>query len=234
MIEIGQRFETLSGQLEVAARTAYRALVEGPGFAEYVALVSPLEELGELSIGSRPARRGVTSDLVDLRAIPWVFAWTQTRCNLSGWYGLGSGLAAVAAQPDGLARLRAAYAEWPLFTSMLDNAEMSLAKADRQIAARYLALGDRPDVTAAILDELDTTIEFVLAVTEHERLLDKHGVLARAVELRNPYVDALSHLQLRALTALRAGTPDEAAADRLRHLLLLTINGVAAGLQNTG
>lgn len=234
MIAIGQRFETLSGQLEVAARTAYRGLVERPGFAEYVALVSPLEELGELSIGSRPARRGVTSDLVDLRAIPWVFAWTQTRCNLSGWYGLGSGLAAVAAEPDGLARLRAAYADWPLFTSMLDNAEMSLAKADRQIAARYLALGDRPDVTAAILAELDTTIEFVLAVTEHERLLDKHRVLARAVELRNPYVDALSHLQLRALTALRAGTPDEAAADRLRHLLLLTVNGVAAGLQNTG
>ncbi|MDQ1710082.1 MAG: phosphoenolpyruvate carboxylase, partial [Frankiaceae bacterium] len=231
---IAERFAAVAARLEAAARTAYRGLVEQPGFAQYVGLVSPLEELGELAIGSRPARRGAATGLADLRAIPWVFAWAQTRCNLPGWYGLGTGLAAVAAEPGGMEQLQAAYADWPLFTSMLDNAEMSLAKADRQIAARYLALGDRPDLTDAILAELDRTIELVLAVTGHERLLDKHGVLARAVDLRNPYVDALSHLQLRALGALRSGHPDEAAADRLRHLLLLTVNGVAAGLQNTG
>ena len=231
---IAERFCALAERLEVAARTAYRDLVERAGFAEYVGLVSPLEELGELAIGSRPARRGATAGLADLRAIPWVFAWAQTRCNLPGWYGLGSGLAAVVAEAGGMQALRAAYAAWPLFTSMLDNAEMSLAKADRQIAARYLALGDRADLTEAILTELDLTTSLVLAVTGHERLLDKHGVLARAVELRNPYVDALSYLQLRALGALRAGAADEATADRLRHLLLLTVNGVAAGLQNTG
>ncbi|MEP7055651.1 MAG: phosphoenolpyruvate carboxylase, partial [Actinomycetota bacterium] len=231
---IADRFSTLAEQLEAAARAAYRDLVDRDGFAEYVGLVSPLEELGELAIGSRPARRGGATGLADLRAIPWVFAWAQTRCNLPGWYGLGSGLAAVAAVPDGLETLRAAYADWPLFTSMLDNAEMSLAKADRNIAERYLALGNQPEVTAAILAELDLTTGLVLEVTGHERLLDKHGVLARAVELRNPYVDALSHLQLRALSALRAGAPDEATAERLRHLLLLTVNGVAAGLQNTG
>ncbi|MEO6712693.1 MAG: phosphoenolpyruvate carboxylase, partial [Mycobacteriales bacterium] len=232
--DIAERFSGLAARLEEAARLQYRALVERAGFAQYVGLVSPLEELGELAIGSRPARRGAATGLADLRAIPWVFAWAQTRCNLPGWYGLGSGLAAVAAQSGGAQHLQAAYADWPLFTSMLDNAEMSLAKADRQIAARYLSLGNRPDLTDAILTELDLTIELVLAVTGHERLLDKHGVLARAVDLRNPYVDALSHLQLRALGALRSGVPDEAAADRLRHLLLLTVNGVAAGLQNTG
>ena len=232
--QVAVRFEGLAAQLEEAARKAYRGLVERPGFAEYLGLVSPLEELGDLAIGSRPARRGAATGLADLRAIPWVFAWAQTRCNLPGWFGLGSGLAAVAAEPGGMESLRAAYADWPLFTSMLDNAEMSLAKADRQIAARYLALGDRPDLTGAILTELDTTTELVLAVTEHDRLLDKHGVLARAVELRNPYVDALSHLQLRALSALRAGDTDDAGTERLRHLLLLTVNGVAAGLQNTG
>jgi phosphoenolpyruvate carboxylase len=231
---VAHRFESVAERLESAARTAYRALVETPGFAEYVGLVSPLEELGELAIGSRPARRGSARGLADLRAIPWVFAWAQTRCNLPGWYGLGSGLAAVAESDGGLDRLRDAYAEWPLFTSMLDNAEMSLAKTDRGIAERYLALGNQPELTAVILGELVRTTELVLAVTGHERLLDKHGVLARAVELRNPYVDALSHLQLRAMSALRAGEPDPAAARRLQRLLLLTVNGVAAGLQNTG
>jgi len=230
---VAGRFDALARRLEETARSAYRDLVERPGFAEYVGLVSPLEELGDLPLGSRPARRGAARGLADLRAIPWVFAWAQTRCNLPGWFGLGTGLQAVAAA-GGLDELRSAYAEWPLFTSMLDNAEMSLAKADRSIAERYLTLGGRPDLTTTILAELDRTTELVLAVTGHDRLLEKHRVLARAVELRNPYVDALSHLQLRALSALRAGVPDQPTADRLRHLLLLTVNGVAAGLQNTG
>ena len=114
---------------------------------------------------------------------------------------------------------------------LLDNAEMSLAKTDRRIAARYLALGGRPDLTAAVLDEYDLTRRLVLAVTGHDRLLADRPVLSRAVALRDPYVDALSHLQLRALAGLRSGQADR---DRLERLLLLTVNGVAAGLQNTG
>jgi phosphoenolpyruvate carboxylase len=144
---------------------------------------------------------------------------------------MGSGLAAV----DDVDALRTAYAEWPLFTALVDNAEMSLAKTDRDVAVRYLELGDRPDIAAAILDELDRTTELVLATTGSLRLLEKRRILAAAVDLRNPYVDALSHLQLRALTALRRGeTTDEAEQERLRALLLLSVNGVAAGLQNTG
>ena len=130
--------------------------------------------------------------------------------------------------------LRAAYDEWPLFTTMLDNVEMSLAKADRDIAERHLALGGRPDLAAAILTEFDRTTLWVLRVLGHEKLLESHRVLGRAVELRNPYVDALSHLQLRALEALRAGIEDDDERQRTQRMLLLTVNGVAAGLQNTG
>ena len=223
-------------RIEPAALRAYRSLVEADGFAAWFARISPLEEISRLRIGSRPARRAAAAGLEDLRAIPWVFAWAQTRVNLPGWFGLGSGLAAVAGQDSGMDELRRAYREWPLFAVLLDNAEMSLAKTDRRIAERYLALGGRPDLTAAVLTEYDLTSELVLAVTAHDRLLADRRVLSRAVALRDPYVDALSHLQLRALAALRASADagDPADRDRLERLLLLTVNGVAAGLQNTG
>ncbi|HEY7483435.1 MAG TPA: phosphoenolpyruvate carboxylase [Streptosporangiaceae bacterium] len=224
------RFRPLADQLSAAAHAAFRDLVETEGFAEWFAQVSPLEEISELRIGSRPSRRKAARGLEDLRAIPWVFAWTQTRVNLPGWYGLGSGLAAV----TDAAGLREAYESWPLFASLLDNAEMSLAKTDRAIAERYLALGGRAELTAKVLAEYDLTRSLVLSVTGHDRLLANRRVLSRAVELRNPYVDALSHLQLRALTALRAGVADDAERGKLESLLLLSVNGVAAGLQNTG
>jgi phosphoenolpyruvate carboxylase len=243
-----RRFRPIADTMSEAAHAAFRALVETEGFAEWFARVSPLAEIAELRIGSRPARRSGATSLDDLRAIPWVFAWTQTRVNLPGWYGLGSGLAAAAGRSTGgatdgaatdsgsldLTELREAYRSWPLFAALLDNAEMSLAKTDRAIAERYLALGGRPELTEAVLAEYDRTRSLVLAVTEHERLLANRRVLSRAVELRNPYVDALSHLQLRALTALRAGVGDTAERERLEDLLLLSVNGVAAGLQNTG
>jgi phosphoenolpyruvate carboxylase len=228
------RFNDLGHQMEAASRTAYRDLVDTEGFADYFARVSPLEELADLALGSRPARRSGGAgglSLGDLRAIPWVFAWSQTRCNLTGWFGLGSGLAAAADVDE----LRTAYREWPLFTALIDNAEMSLAKTDRAVAQRYLSLGDRPDITERILAELDLTTSFLLEVLETDRLLERRRILRAAVDLRNPYVDALSHLQLRALTALRHGRyADDAEEKRLRELLLLTVNGVAAGLQNTG
>jgi phosphoenolpyruvate carboxylase len=241
-------FQELAAAIDGAAKGSFRALVEADGFAEWFAAVSPLEEIGGLRIGSRPSRRGHGGGplgLGDLRAIPWVFAWAQTRLNLPGWYGLGSGLAAAAwagipagdsdggIPPEGIAELRRAYREWPLLATLLDNAEMSLAKTDRAIAARYLALGGRPDLTDRVLDEYDLTRRLVLAVTGHDRLVASRPVLSRAIVLRDPYVDALSYLQLRALSALRA---DDGAAGRaaLERLLLLTVSGIAAGLQNTG
>jgi len=233
-------FRALAAAMDDAARGAFRSLVETEGFAGWFARVSPLEEISGLRIGSRPARRGHSGGpmgLEDLRAIPWVFAWAQTRFNLPGWYGLGSGLAAAEAAA-GIAELRRAYREWPLLATMLDNAEMGMAKTDRAIAARYLALGGRADLTGRVLAEYDLTRRLVLTVTEHDRPLEDRPVLSRAVVLRDPYVDALSYLQLRALSALRA---DRVPADRapeeresLERLLLLTVSGVAAGLQNTG
>jgi phosphoenolpyruvate carboxylase len=236
---LAQRFRPVADQMAAAALHRYRELIEADGFAEWLARISPLEELSRMRIGSRPARRGGGSatDLTELRAIPWVFAWSQTRLNLPGWYGLGSGLAAVLASPEGLAELRQAYQGWPLLTVLFENAEMSLAKTDRQMAARHLALGGRDDLTAQVLAEYDLTRRLLLKVTRHERLLANRPVLSRAVTLRDPYVDALSYLQLRALAGLRAEPGSEAGAgqrDQLERLLLLSVNGVAAGLQNTG
>ncbi|MGD0069595.1 MAG: phosphoenolpyruvate carboxylase, partial [Streptosporangiaceae bacterium] len=242
-------YRDIADRIDEAARAAFRGLVEADGFADWFARVSPLAEIGQLRIGSRPAKRGLapaplgqqgavaTMDLADLRAIPWVFAWSQTRMNLPGWFGLGSGLAAIS-DADGADVLRRAYREWPLFGVLLDNAEMSLAKTDRHIGARYLALGGREDLTERVLTEYDLTRRLVLTVTGHDRLLANRHVLSRAVALRDPYVDALSYLQLRALTALRGqdgrGDIPEEDRERLERLLLLTVNGVAAGLQNTG
>ncbi len=227
------RFREVAELMDAGALRAYRSLVEADGFAEWFARISPLDEIGAMRIGSRPARRGIGTGagLDDLRAIPWVFAWSQTRVNLPGWYGLGSGLAAVTDRAGGLREAQDAYRSWPLLAVLLDNAEMSLAKTDRRIAARYLALGGREDLTAAVLEEYDRTRKLVLTVTGHDRLLADRPVLSRAVALRDPYVDALSLLQLRALTALRTGAQER---DRLERLLLLSVNGVAAGLQNTG
>jgi len=238
-------YREVADRIDDAARAAFRELVTADGFADWFARISPLGEIGGLRIGSRPAKRGLapaapgavaTMDLTDLRAIPWVFAWSQTRMNLPGWFGLGSGLAAITGA-DGPDVLRRAYRDWPLFGVLLDNAEMSLAKTDRLIGARYLALGGRDDLTARVLAEYDLTRRLVMTVTGHDRLLADH-VLARAVALRDPYVDALSYLQLRALAALRGLDGGDAfgedARERLERLLLLTVNGVAAGLQNTG
>jgi len=222
-------FRDLAAAIDGPSRAAYRRLVEAGGFERWFLQVSPIEELGKLRIASRPQRRAGGGRLEDLRAIPWVFAWSQMRLNLPGWYGIGSGLAAAA-----LPELRRAYSDWPLFNVMLDNAEMSLAKTDRRIAERYLALGDRPELAAMVLEEYELTMERVLAVTGHRRLLEDRRVLSWAIELRNPYVDALSHLQLRALRALRNRRTPRADRKRAERVFQLSVNGVAAGLQNTG
>nr|NLI51719.1 phosphoenolpyruvate carboxylase [Propionibacterium sp.] len=237
-----QRYADLAAVVERASREAYLALVRTQGFADVVAESSPLEELGQLRLGSRPARRsGATEgrDLADFRAIPWVFAWAQIRANVPGWFGLGSGLDAV----GDIDRLRAAYREWPLFASMIDIAEMSLAKANRQLAESFLALGGRPDSTTAVLTELDLTRRTVLATLDQDELLERKPQLRTRINLRAPDIDALSHLQLRALRLLRTKDDSDAhpggptaptARDEWGRVLLLTVNGAAAGLQNTG
>jgi phosphoenolpyruvate carboxylase len=221
-------------RMAAASEAAYRSLVTTPGFIDYFVRVTPIEELSQLAIGSRPARRGAGAGLEDLRAIPWVFAWTQNRCNLPGWYGLGSGLEVLLREPDGLDLLRRMYDEWPFFNSLIDNAEMSLAKADPLIAGLYLDKGGRPELTQAIREEFRRSRAGVLEVTRSDRLLARRSFLRRAVDLRNPYVDALSFIQVRFLSELRDGVADPRRAARIADLVQLTVNGVAAGLQNTG
>ncbi|WP_394554438.1 phosphoenolpyruvate carboxylase [Agromyces sp. MMS24-JH15] len=222
-------FADLGARLDRVSRERFFALVKADGFAPWYAQVTPMEELGQLALGSRPARRGLSVEsLEDLRAIPWVFSWTQARINLTGWFGLGTALAEV----GDTALLRDAYERWPLFAAMIDNVEMSLAKTDERIARRYLELGDRDDLAQLVLDEMALTREWVVRAAGRE-LLEGRPVLRRTVHLRSPYVDALSLLQLRALRSVRA-TVEPEAADPDRRLLLLTVNGVAAGLQNTG
>jgi phosphoenolpyruvate carboxylase len=228
--EATERYRDLAVALDASSRRRFHELVRAEGFPQWFSEVTPLEEVGLLPIGSRPARRGLSVEsLEDLRAIPWVFSWSQARINLAGWYGLGTALAEF----GDVELLREAHREWPLFATLLDNVEMSLAKTDERIAERYLALGDRDDLAAAVLDELRLTREQVLAVTGNAWPLAGRRVLGRAVQLRSPYVDALSLLQVRALRGLRSGAED-VTKDELQHLLLLTVNGVAAGLQNTG
>ena len=214
-----------------ASEAAYRELVDSDDFAAFFAAVTPSQELGALQLGSRPAKRGGGDDLASLRAIPWSFAWAQARINLTGWYGLGTALAAGRALAGGIQPVRELVARWPFLQTVIDNAALSLVKADMLIARRYLALSDRADLAARITDEYARTETMVLDLIRQRRLLEDRPVLRRAVDLRNPYVDVLSFLQVRALERLRAG--DE-HAERWRHLVKLTVNGVSAGLQNTG
>ena len=229
------RFADVASVMDAASRERFFSLVKADGFAPWFATVTPLEEIGLLALGSRPARRGLSVEsLEDLRAIPWVFAWTQARINLAGWFGLGTALEAVGDEEQ----LKDAYREWPLLRTMIDNVAMSLAKTDERIARRYLALGDRDDLAQLVLDELTLTKEWVIRLTGGNGLLENKPILQRAVTLRSPYVDALSLLQLRALRELRAPSAAEStgsgAEDEQRRLLLLSVSGVAAGLQNTG
>jgi phosphoenolpyruvate carboxylase len=230
-------------ELAATSRVAYRSLVhDDPGFASFFRDVTPIRELSDLRLGSRPTARGrrdVAPTIDSLRAIPWTFAWTQSRINLPGWYGLGSALEAYRAAHgetglDAIARLAR---DWPFLSSLLDNAEMSLAKADMGVARLYAALATNPGDDRrwdAIEAEYRRTVTLLSRVTGRERLLDGSPVLQRSVALRNPYVDSLSEMQVRLLARLRGLPPDDPDRDRVLRLVQLTVNGVAAGLQSTG
>ncbi|HET7726856.1 MAG TPA: phosphoenolpyruvate carboxylase [Candidatus Limnocylindrales bacterium] len=231
-------------ELAAVSRSAYRALVDRPDFLTFFEHATPIVEIAGMTLGSRPARRpggaDVPSipDLGALRAIPWVFAWSQSRANLPGWYGLGTALEAYMERGGrrALERLAGLYRRWPFFASVLDNAELSLAKADLATFRRYADLVPGPQssaIRAAIEAEYERSTRLLLQVTGRDRLLGGHPVLARSIDLRNPYVDALSALQVELLARLRAA-PAGPEVERLRRIVGATINGVAAGLQNTG
>ena len=223
-----ERYLPVAERLGQVARQHYRDLVDAEGFTDFFEQVTPVAELSELRLGSRPSRRGSQDGLASLRAIPWVFAWAQNRVNLPGWYGLGTALEQVADE-RGIDELRTMRDEWPFFATVIESAELSLVKADMLVGERYLELGQRDDLAGAIIDEYIRSERMVREVTGGP-LLGERELLRRAVELRDPYVDALSFLQARFLAELRAGSGAQEASEVVR----LTVNGIAAGLQNTG
>jgi phosphoenolpyruvate carboxylase len=229
--------------------------------------VTPLAELSTMALGSRPARRGAATDpgvttagapapaadatatatataaggsgIDSLRAIPWVFSWSQTRIGLPAWFGLGSAIEGFEREhgPDALVHLAELYRDWPFLTSALDNAELILGRAEPQIAGLYAALAGDADgarLWRRILDEYELSIRGLAKVTGRAELLAAEPSVGRSIRLRRPYIDPLSHIQVRFLARLRALPIDDPDRERYRRLVQLTVNGVAAGLQNTG
>ena len=221
------------------SRRRYRALVfEDPGFQAYFEQATPIEEIAQLNTGSRPVSRGGTLAVEDLRAIPWVFAWMQNRHLLPAWYGAGSAFADFAGRAGGVECLRDMYQHWLFFRSLVDNLQMVLAKADMRIARQYATLvsdeRERDRLFSIIEAEFERAHEAVLQITGQASVLERQPQLLASLRLRDPYIDPMSYFQVRLLRELRrlpAGDPGRAA-----HLqaVLRTINGIAAGLQNTG
>ncbi|MDE2229554.1 MAG: phosphoenolpyruvate carboxylase [Alphaproteobacteria bacterium] len=223
--------------LSAHAYRAYRGLVyETPGFERYFWEATVIGEIVNLNLGSRPASRRPTRRIADLRAIPWVFSWSQCRLMLPGWYGFGSAVRDwLADRPaDGMATLRAMYREWPFFAALLSNMDMVLAKSDIAIAARYAGLVTDPALRKAIFDRLraewQATVTALLDIMEQNALLESNPLLGRSIRNRFPYLDPLNHVQIELLKHYRAGDTDEHTVRDIHR----TINGIAAGLRNSG
>jgi phosphoenolpyruvate carboxylase len=231
-------WENYAQELAASSRALYRELVhETPGFVSYFRQATPIDLIERIRLGSRPSRRFHTDNLGDLRAIPWVFAWTQSRHLLPAWYGLGFALQEFiqAHAPNGLHLLRRMYKGWPFFTILINNAEASLAKTDLYIASRYAALVRPPSLARSIFgrirEEYERSVRGVLEVSGSTRLLERQPVLAESIRLRNPYVDPLNFLQTRFLEKWRRA-PDQ--QPEILHLLQITVGGIAFGMKSTG
>jgi phosphoenolpyruvate carboxylase len=234
-------FHPLMERLSAHAFRAYRALVyETPGFVQYFRESTPLAEIATLNIGSRPASRKPSDRIEDLRAIPWVFSWAQCRCMLPGWYGFGTAIHAVLEEtPEALGTLQRMADSWPFFRTLLSNVDMVLAKSDLRVASRYAELVTdaalRTTVFSRIEAEWDRTRSALRAITGQDMLLADNPLLARSMANRFPYMDPLNHLQI----ALLARHRETSAAggeidDFVRRGIHITINGIAAGLRNSG
>ena len=224
---------------------AYEKLVHHDAeFLRFWEQATPIAEISGLKFGSRPAFRRQTRTVADLRAIPWVFSWMQSRTVLPGWYGIGSALQALLSEGEEMRELLAQmYREWTFFQAMLDNAQMSMSKADLNIARLYASLVEdealRARVFGIIEGEFERTVDAILAICGCDELMSNDPVLSRSIRLRNPYVDPLNYIQVDMIRRLRAllkenPAPDDPRLTELRSVIELTINGVSAGLRNTG
>jgi phosphoenolpyruvate carboxylase len=226
-------------EISTTARSAYRSLVyENEEFLEFFSKASPIRELPMFNMGSRPARRVQSPDVESLRAIPWVFAWTQNRYLLPSWYGAGTALSSHLADDAGAQTLREMYLEWPFFRTLISFMEMALAKCDLRIAKTYAGLVEdeqvRTKIWKLISEEHTACVEAVLDLTGHRNLLDDSPVLQRSIRLRNPYVDPLSYIQVSLLRRLRSLPEDSPERESVVYPLLRTISGISSGMLNTG
>ena len=229
--EVPERYREAMDRAASAAHRRYRALLEEGGFLDFYHTVTPIEEISRLHIGSRPARRRGEKSLANLRAIPWVFSWTQCRANLPGWFGLGSGLRGF--EPEQIADM---YQNWPFFKAMIDFAQMSLAKADLGVFESYLELAPndlRDRFWPVISDEFELSVQQVERATGGP-LLAQDQTLARSIELRNPYVDPISYLQVELLKRLRSLPSESPDRSEIEYAVLVTLLGISAGMRNTG
>jgi phosphoenolpyruvate carboxylase len=239
-----QAFLDAAAAISDASYAAYRALVYGtPGFTDYFFEATPIREIAELNIGSRPASRKAGRRIEDLRAIPWGFSWGQCRVALPGWAGFGSAIEAwLGASPgqrkERLALLRKMHKQWPFFRTLLSNLDMVLAKSDLRIAARYVELVEDKKLAkrifGAVQSEWDKTDAMLSLITGERERLAANPALARSIEHRFPYLDPLNHLQVELMRRYRQQRADDPGAERVKRGIHISINGIAAGLRNTG
>ena len=231
-----QAYRAVMERLSELAFAAYRGLVyETDGFTRFFRESTPISEIGGLNIGSRPASRKASDRIEDLRAIPWVFSWAQCRLMLPGWYGFGTAIETwLKENPDGLAMLHKMHATWPFFRTLLSTMDMVMAKADLVIASRYADLVSDPalrdEIFGRIRAEFERTRRHLLAIEQHDDFLADNPMLARSIRTRFPYMDPLNHLQIELLQRHRSGEGDE----RIQRGIHMSINGIAAGLRNSG
>jgi phosphoenolpyruvate carboxylase len=240
-----ERFLKAFGELSDTAFAAYRGLVyETEGFEEYFWQSTVISEITSLNIGSRPSSRTKGFDIENLRAIPWVFSWSQCRVMLPGWYGFGYAVKEFLnrrGEEQGMALLQSMFQSWSVFSTLISNMEMVLAKADMKIAARYAALVEDEKLRNSIFPCIEKGYEFscayLLAITGQQALLDRNPTLRRVIASRIPYLDPLNHVQVEMLRRyrdkIRAGSPEK-ATERIRKAVHTSINGIAAVLRNSG
>ncbi len=232
------------GKMSAAGFAAYKAVVhDDPEFLVFWKQATPIDEISNLKFGSRPTFRRATTSVDDLRAIPWVFSWMQSRFNFPGWFGLGTALETVLSLgPKGKQMLRAMHAEWPFFQTLIDNAQLTMHKADMGIASLYAELVEdtkiRKRVLGVLKAEFGRTERAILAVTGERQMLASEPVLLKSVQLRNPYIDPLNYIQVDMMRRLRNQSPEKKLgaehAEAARAVVELTINGISGGLKNTG
>lgn len=236
-----ERWSSIMDDVSSAAHARYRSLVEDPYFIEYFKAASPIDLIGQMNIGSRPAHRRATRSLNDLRAIPWVFSWTQSRTGVPSWFGVGSGFEAWLNESEDqrevrMKELQEMYGQWPFFRTLMGNVHLGLGRADMVISKCYSQLAGEDageTIHGKIQAEYELSKRLVLEITGHDDLLDTEPWLQKSIRVRNPYVDPMNRIQVELLKHFRNAS-DESQTDALARAILQSVNGIAAGLQTVG